>query len=270
MKSNFAAFAALLPLLLGAADGTVVEARLKFISTTRPLVGIGIVQNKKAEGLVIPTDMFSDEIVYRGPARLELVELKTVTVKQAPPTSDVEAGKAAATPKREARGVKAKPQVSVATPAGKPPLAWIDLPVAAGRQSLILLVTPGRGNGIIAIPDVVGSFPPGSNRYLNLCPFSLVVMTPSGRQVIPANSSTVSRPGSKDNDYYDLKFFSAINQEEKLVFSNRTYHLDSVRKLFILTPLPGSEGRVAVRDIEDRPAPSKAQLPGESGFKAPK
>mgnify|MGYP000330066493 CR=1 FL=1 len=97
MKSNFAAFAALLPLLLGAADGTVVEARLKFISTTRPLVGIGIVQNKKAEGLVIPTDMFSDEIVYRGPARLELVELKTVTVKQAPPTSDVEADKAAAT-----------------------------------------------------------------------------------------------------------------------------------------------------------------------------
>jgi hypothetical protein len=270
MKSNFAAFAALLPLLLGAADGTMVEARLKFISTTRPLVGIGIVQGKKAEGFVIPTDMFSDEIVYRGPARLELVELKTVTVKQPPMAPDDDAGKDAVSTKRATRGVKAKPLTNIATPVGKPPLAWIDLPVTTGRQNLILLVTPGRGNGIIAIPDVVGSFPPGSNRYLNLCPFSLVVMTPSGRQLIPANSSTVSRPGSKDNDYYDLKFFSAINQEEKLVFSSRTYHLDSVRKLFILTPLPGSEGRVAVRDIEDRPAPSKGQLPGESGFKAPK
>jgi len=258
MKSELTVFAALLPLLLGAAEGTVVEARLKFISTTRPLVGIGIAQGKIAEGLVIPTDMFSDEIVYRGPARLELVELKTVTVKQPPPASDDDAGKDAATSKRATRGVKAKPLTNIATPTGKPPLAWIDLPIATGTQSLILLVTPGRGNGIIAIPDVVGSFPPGSNRYLNLCPFSLVVMTPSGRQLIPANSSAVSRPGSKDNDYYDLKFFSAINQEGKLVFSSRTYHLDSVRKLFILTPLPGNEGRVAVRDIEDRPAPSKA------------
>ncbi len=270
MKSKLAVCAALLPLLLGAAGETVVEARLKFISMTKPLVGFGIVQNNKAEGLVIPADMFSDEIVYRGPARLELVELKTLAVTQAPLTSDVEAGKEAATSKRETRGVKAMPRVSVSTPAGKPPLAWIDLPVSTGRQSLILLVTPGRGNGIVAVPDAVGSFPPGSNRYLNLCPFSLVVVTPSGRQLIPANSSTVSRPGSKDNDYYDLKFFSTINQEENLVFSSRTYHLDSVRKLFVLTPQPGSKGLIGVHDIEDRPAPSKGRLPGEPELKASK
>ncbi|TAF19113.1 MAG: hypothetical protein EAZ72_03055 [Verrucomicrobia bacterium] len=270
MKSNLSVCALLLPLLLGAADGPMVEARLKFISTTRPLVGIGIVQGKKAEGFVIPTDMFSDEITYRGPARLELVELRTVTVKQPPTASDDDAGKEAAKTKRPTRGVKAKPLTSVSTPVGKPPLAWIDLPVATGRQNLILLVTPGRENGIVAIPDVVGSFPPGSNRYLNLCPFPLIVMTPSGRQLIPAKSTAVSRPGSKDNDYYDLQIFSAINQQEKLVFSSRTYHLDSVRKLLILTPLPGDDGRVAVRDIEDRPAPSKGQLPGESGLKAAK
>jgi hypothetical protein len=36
-----------------------------------------------------------------------------------------------------------------------------------------------------------------------------------------------------------------------------------VRKLFILSPVTGGDGLVTVRDIEDRPPPSKGQTPGE-------
>jgi hypothetical protein len=270
MKSKLLLASLILAGALQAADGPMVEARLKFVSTTRPLVGIGIAQGKKAEGLVIPTDMFSEEIIYRGPARLELVELNTTSVKQTATPDDDDDGKEAGPAKRPSRGVKAKAISYVSTPAGKPPLAWIDLPIAAGRQNLILLVTPGRGNGITAIADVVGSFPPGSSRYINLCPFTVVVSTPSGRDAIPAKGTKVIRPGAKDNDYYDLQFFSRFSPEEKLVFSSRVYHLESVRKLFILSPVPGRDGLVIIRDIEDRPPPSKGQTPGELGPKGVK
>jgi len=156
------------------------------------------------------------------------------------------------------------------TESGKPPLAWIDLPITAGRLNLILLVTPGRDNGITAIPDVPGSFPPGSNRYLNLCAFPIVVKTPSGNQTIPAGGTKVIRPGSKDNDYYDLQLKSVVNEEEKLVFSSRVYHMESVRKLFVLTPGPGDDGRVLVRDIEDRPPSAKGQTLTPNGPKGAK
>jgi hypothetical protein len=269
MRSKFTVVALLLAVLAHAADGPIVEAHLKFISTTRPLVGVGIMHGKKAEGFVIPTDMFSDEIVYRGPVRLELVELAAVS-KPAENTPPPETTKAAGTAKKSARGVKAKPSSYEFTPTGKPPLAWIDLPITAGRLNLILLVTPGRDNGITAIPDVPGSFPPGSNRYLNLCAFPIVVKTPSGNQTIPAGGTKVIRPGSKDNDYYDLQLKSVVNEEEKLVFSSRVYHMESVRKLFVLAPGPGDDGRVLVRDIEDRPPSAKGQTLTPNGPKGAK
>lgn len=258
MKSKLGLLILVLSTLAMAADGPLVEARLKFISTTRPLMGIGIAQGKKAEGIVIPTDMFSDEVVYRGPSRLELVELNAVSkpAENAPPP---ETTKEAGAAKRPARGVKAKPVAHEFVPAGKPPIAWLDLPVNQGRLNLILLVTPGRDNGIIPIPDVPGSFPPGSCRYLNLCSFPVIVTTPSGRQAIPAGGTKVIRPGAKDNDYYDLQLRSVFNDEEKLAFSSRVYHMESVRKLFVLTPGPGDDGRVQLRDIEDRPPVAKGQ-----------
>jgi hypothetical protein len=254
------------PLLLPAADSPVVEARLKLISTTRPLVGVGIARGKKAEGIVIPTDMFSEEITYRGPARFELFELNTVAkpTESIPTTSEKE-GSSAKT--RPARGIKAREPSHEFVPSGRPPLAWIDLPANQGRLNLILLITPGKDNGITALNDAPGSFPPGSNRYLNLCGFPVVVKTPSGEQAIPPGGTKVIRPGAKDNDYYDLQLMSVTNEEEKLVFSSRVYHMESVRKLFVLTPGPGDDGRVLLRDIEDRPPPSKGQNPTPSGVK---
>lgn len=237
-----------------------VEARLRLISTTTPLVGVGFLNGKKAEGLVIPTDMFSAEVTYRGPARLQLIALTTsVSPGEAPPKDDDEKP----APKSPTRGVKGRDQVLAFTPIeGRPPIAWIDLPTKQGILHLILLVTPGKNNGILAMPDAPGSFPPGSNRYLNLCAFPLIVRTPAGPQVVPPGGSKVFRPGAKETDYYDLQVLSGEGEAQRPLFSGRVFHLESVRKLYLLLPL-GSSGRVAVRDIVDRP-PGPRKTPGVS------
>lgn len=254
--------------MMPAAEPTSVEARIKLISTTRPLMGIGIVQNKKAESLVIPTDMFSDEVIYRGNAHFELVELTAVAKPLEPKITAPE--DTVVTSKRTSRGVKAKPPTHDYAAAGKPPLAWIDLPTNQGRLNLILLVTPGRDNGIAAINDTPGSFPPGSNRYLNLCTFPVKVQTPAGAHSIAPGTSKVFRPGAKDTDYYDLQMMTSLDLTEKLVFSARVFHIENVRKLYLLLPAPSNDGMILVRDVEDRPPSDKAKTLSTSGPKTAK
>ena len=238
----------------------LVEARLRLISTTTPLVGLGFLNGKKAEGLVIPTDMFSAEVIYRGPARLQLISLTTsVSPGEAPPKDDDEKS----APKSPTRGVKGRDQVLAFKPIeGRPPVAWIDLPTKQGILHLILLVTPGKDNGILALSDAPGSFPPGSNRYLNFCAFPLIVKTPAGPQVVPPGGSKVFRPGAKETEYYDLQVLSGEGESQRPLFSGRVFHLESIRKLYLLLPV-GSSGRVAIRDIVDRP-PGPRKTPGVS------
>ena len=243
-----------------AADVPIVEAYLKFVSGNRPMAGVGIMQDKKPKALVIPTDMLTEAVYYRGPARLELVEMVTTEPTSAATPNAEE--KAEAT-KRPARGVKAIASNSVVTPAGKPPIAWIDLPTKQGQLHLILIVNPGKDNGITAIQDPPGSFPPGSNRYFNFCPFPVTVRLPSGDQVMAPGATKVARPGSKDNEYYDLEILSRINEQDVGSYSGRLYHLETVRKLYMISPGPGNVGRITVKVIVDRPpsARSPAQKP---------
>jgi len=239
-----------------------VEARIRFISMTQPLVGVGVMNNRKAHGIVIPTDMFAEEISYRGPARLELVKMTAVRSERPSGTKTEEppAGTKSQPPRP---GVKTKLQTLTYTATGASPLAWIDLPQKQGLLHLIILVTPGQGNGMVMLSDKPGSFPPGSNRYLNLCPFPLTVRTPSGDYVIPAGGSQILRPGALDKAYYD---FQLLSREAKVLFSTRVYHLESTRKLYVLTQLGTSE-RVQLKAIVDRPAPPKTDDGGEPGKK---
>jgi hypothetical protein len=250
-----------------AAEPTSVEARIKFISMTRPLTGVGVAHGKTATGIVIPTDMFSDEIVYRGPARLELIETltKEVPSKEKPVVAEEKTDE-----DRPARGVKGRPRNLEHTPAGKPPLAWVDLPTNAGRLNLILLVTPGKGNGISVLNDPPGAFPPGSNRDFNLAPFPVTVKTPSGAYPIAPNAEKILRPGAPNNDYYDLQLATKVDGDDVLAFSSRVFHMEKVRKLYLILPVPGAAGRITLRDIEDRPAPTKAQGPTPVGPKGAK
>ena len=243
----------LLTLAAGAqaqSDG-YVEARMRFISMKQPLVGVGVVNNRKAQGLVIPTDMLSEEVAYRGPARLELVQMSAKrSDNQAIPKPETPEPKN--TPPRQ--GVKGKQQTLTYSVTASAPLAWIDLPQKQGLLHLIILVTPGEGNGMVMLTDKPGAFPPGSNRYLNLCPFPLTVRAPSGDYVVPAGGSQILRPGALDKAYYD---FQLLSREAKVLFSTRVYHLETTRKLYVLTQLGTSE-RVQLKAIVDRPAPPKA------------
>ncbi len=250
-----------------AADPPIVEARIKFVSMTRPLLGIGVSNGKQTTGIVIPTDMLSDEFSYRGPSRLELIEAqaKEVTTKTNPVPAEEKPDD-----ERPARGVKGRTRTLQYVPSGKPPLAWVDLPANAGRLNLILLVTPGKGNGITMLNDPPGSFPPGSNRYFNLAPFPVTVKTPSGAYLISPNTEKVLRPGAPNNDYYDLQLTTKIDGEESLAFSSRVFHMEKTRKLYLVLPVAGAAGRVLIKDIEDRPAPTKPQGPTPVGPKGGK
>lgn len=228
-----------------------VEARIRFISMSRPLVGVGVVSNRKPQGLVIPTDMFSEEIAYRGPARLELVQMNATRSVAEPSPQAEEKTAAEASPRQ---GVKSRRQSFTFTPKpGSQPLAWIELPQKQGLLHLIILVTPGKGNGMVMLPDKPGSFPMGSNRYLNLCAFPVTVKVPAGDYVIPPAGHQTLRPGALDMTYYDLQM---LTKEAKVVFSSRTYHQESCRNLFILSQLGDSE-RVQVKAVVERPAPAK-------------
>ncbi len=239
-----------------------VEARIRFISMTQPLVGVGVVNNRKAQGIVIPTDMFAQEISYRGPARLELVKM-TATRSDRPSGAKAEEPPAGTKSQTPPPGLKTKLQTLTYTATGGPPLAWIDLPTKQGLLHLIILVTPGQGNGMVMMNDKPGSFPPGSNRYLNLCGFPLTVRAPSGDYVVPAGGSQILRPGALDKGYYD---FQLISRDAKVLFSTRTYHLESTRKLYILTQLGTSE-RVQLKAIVDRPQPARSEFAEETGKK---
>jgi len=241
------------------AEGPVV-AHVRFISTTQPLLGVGVVTNRKPQAVTITTDMFSEEITYRGPARLELIRLNAVRISSAKTTESEPLPAPTPAPRR---GVKALPENVTYAPSGDPAIAWIDLPRNQGVLHLIILVTPGRGNGMVVLNDRPGSFPPGSNRYLNLCSFPLTIRAPSGDYVVAAGNSQVLRPGALDKTYYDLQLLS---RDSKVVFSTRTYHRESDRKLYVLSQV-GTTDRIQLKAIVDRPQPPRVAPVAEAGKK---
>jgi len=256
------ALIALLCGLLPASGQQAVEARLRFISADRPLMGVGLISSLTPVGLVITPDNFSQEIVYRGPARLALIPMTATVTKpvEKPPEEPTDKSADEATLEKgktlsplPRRGMQAGGAKSTYQPTGGPPLAWLDLPTKQGVLHLIILVHPGKGNGMTPIIDRPGSFPPGSNRYLNLCPFPVTIKTPSGENMIPGGASTALRPGATDADYYELQVFG---RDRRLLFSSRVFHLESTRKLYLITP-DGQDGGIRLKPVIDRPRPKE-------------
>ena len=231
----------------------LVEARIKFVAAGQA-ISVGIMQDKRLESFLIPSDMLTEEFVYRGPARLTLLKVKSIAK---PADSKAKADEKERIVRRSAAGSKSASKTHDIVVADGPPLAWIDLPAGVGPLHLILVVNPGKDDGITAIADTPGSFPPGSNRYFNLCPFPLKVRLPSGEQYLPEKAAKVMRPGAPHADYYDLVISSKVGEQELLAFSGRIFHMESVRKLYFITPGQGEPGRIRLKVVEDRPAYEK-------------
>ena len=145
----------------------LIEARIKFVSAGQA-ISVGFMQDKRLQSFLIPSDLLTQEFVYRGPARLTLLNVKAAGK---PPDAKAKPEDRERIERRSAAGSKSASTTRDIVIADGPPLAWIDLPSNQGRLNLILVVNPGKDNGITAIVDTPGAFPPGSNRYFNLCPF---------------------------------------------------------------------------------------------------
>jgi hypothetical protein len=231
----------------------LVEARIKFVSAGQA-ISVGLMQDKRLQSFLIPSDMLTAEFTYRGPARLALLK---VMAAAKPPDPKARPEDKERIEKRSAAGSKSASKTHDIVVADGPPLAWIDLPTNQGRLNLILVVNPGKENGITAIADTPGAFPPGSNRYFNLCPFPLKVKLPSGEQYVAVKDAKVIRPGAIHANYYDLVISSKVGEQELVAFSGRIFHMESLRKLYFITPGQGEPGRIRLKVVEDRPAYEK-------------
>ena len=240
--------------LLAADKPAMVDARIKLVSAVNALGGVGIQQEKTTHVLMVPSDMLTEEIAYHGPARLQLIQMESVNT---PAQADPKAETKERPTKRALAGSTTSAKKPVYVPSAKPPIGWIDLPANQGTSHLILLINPGKDNGITAITDTPGSFPPGSNRYFNLCPFPLKVKLPSGEQAISAGASKIARPGANNTEFYDLVITSKVGEEELTAFSGRIFHQEQIRKLYFIYPTNGERGRIRMKVIEDRPAYEK-------------
>lgn len=231
-----------------AAEPAPKLVQLRFVSMEQSLRGIGLAgADGKATPLVITADALS------RPVRHPLGPVRLVSLPQPAP-----ARKKAEEPLRpedtppEVPGFRKKK--SPATPervkAGDHELGMITLP-AGDHQRFIILVHPGKARGMTAIPDRLGSFPPGSDRYVNLAGQPVIIDIPAGRQFLPADGSIVLRPGAAHLRPYQLRLLTKTANEEKLVFSAFTAQDDERRNLRILLA-GGPEGDgIVLKSISD-------------------
>lgn len=240
MKSRFLFTIALWSAILTAADPAAerISARIKFMAWDDALLGCGVRMSGKVVPVVILVDFLSEEIAYEGPARLEIVRIVANEPPQVSPT-----GKAKAKPAKQA----AKP-----APANEPPLAWINLPVSSNGQRLIMAVAPGKWEGgIMSVPDSPGSFPPGSLRFFNLCPYPLEVRIAQNSVKIPQKEARSIRGGAKNLDYFDGTIMTYENGEEKVGYSLHMFQDNTQRSLFFVAAGPEGSGTVVLKGVGD-------------------
>lgn len=227
------------------ADPEGPRVQLRFVSLGQTITGVGIAgADGKASPIVIPADSLGRPESHSS-RRLRLVSLPQATIPAKKPD---EPSKPEDTPpsapgfrKKRAEGTPAQVK------AGSREIAAIDLP-SLEHQRFIIIVHPGKGNGLTAIPDRLGFFPPGSERYLNFSPDPVVIELPSGRHKLPANASIVLRPGAANLRPYQVKISAVRQGEEKIVFSAYTSHDEARRNLRILL----SEGDgIGLKSVSD-------------------
>ncbi len=259
MKSKWLLLLVLWSAGLSAADPAKdhIAARIKFMAWDDALLGCGVRMAGKVVPVSILLDQLSDEIAYEGPARLEIVRISGNEPVEEPTAT-----------KGKLKGPKqsAKPAQS-SQASSEPALAWFLLPASANNQHLIMAVAPGRWEGgIMALPDSPGSFPPGSIRFFNLCPYSLEVRIGQNAVKIPQKEARSIRGGAKDHDYFDGTIMTYEGGEEKVGFSLHMFQDNAQRGMFFVSAGPEGSGTVVLKGVGDlnrdkMPAPKRIGPP---------
>jgi hypothetical protein len=232
-----------------------VSARLKFMAWDDALLGYGIRKESKVTPVSLMPDTLSDEIAYEGPARLELAK--------ASPADAVADGIEAPRSKLKTAAPSNKTNLS----SKEPPFAWINLPPNLGTLHLILAVSPGKWDGgIMAIPDPPGSFPPGSLRFVNLCPYKLEVrIGKNAIQIAPKESKSI-RSAVPNHTYFDASIMTYENGEERLGYALHVFQDNAQRSMFFVNPGPEGSGTVILKgvgDLERDKMPKPSKRPGQ-------
>jgi hypothetical protein len=245
-------------LLLAALGGVTAQGaepapqrvQLRFVSLHEPIFGAGLAETEgRATPLTIPSDSLSPPVAHpTGRLRLVSTQVAPRPTKAAGPIRPEDIPPQ--TPGfRKKRIVETTSKVK----AGTRELGWIDLPTG-DHQRYIILVHPGKGSGLTAIPDRLGSFPPSSDRYVNLTTASVIIDIPAGRQTLAPNGSIVLRPGAAHLRQYQLRLLTKTDSEEKLLFSAFTAQDDGRRNLRLLIPDPADPSSLLMKTISDAQA----------------
>lgn len=253
MKSKLFKFIAALGLMASCLEAAPDEhrTRLRFVSLGQPILEAGIL---KADGsavpVAIPSDALSREITHIGGGRLRLVSLDRP--KSEPMTSKSDAPRPEDIPPQTRGFRKQREMVSAVSGehVGKE-LGAIELPPLP-NQRMIVLVHPGVGPGLTAILDRVGSFPPGSDRYVNLCPVPVTIDVPSGRRTLPPKESVVLRPGVTQSRQYPLRLLTGLKPDETTFFSSIVIHEEDVRVLRVISIDPHDPLTPVLRSVTQR------------------
>lgn len=250
MKSKFLTLTLLTLTAVGAGEETkTVTAHLRFLSLSKPMPDVGIASPEGATEVRIPSDMLSKEVVYRGSRRLALVPIGP-TETPIPSLPSEAKPKPPAFP-RGSRQIKDAPVVKKKVNVIGAELASFMLPATDREAHYIMLVGLGEGTGMTAIDSNPGSFPRGSDRYVNRCRHPMVIEVPSGRYVIPQGATMVLRPGALDSQQYQLRLLVPGSFQETLVFSGFALHQEQVRKIRIIYPGEGETADIKMKTIAD-------------------
>ena len=230
------------------AEPVAPRVQLRFVSLGQGITGAGIAgPDGKATPVVILADSLSRPVSH-PPGRLRLVS--TVPTATAPKKTD-EPIRPEDIPPETPGFRKKKPVEPVGNvKAGRRELGTTDLP-AGDHQRFIIIVHPGKGSGLTAIPDRLGFFPPGSDRYVNLAARPVIIDVPAGRQTLPPGRSLVLRPGAAHLRQYQLRLLTKTADEEKLFFSAFTAQDDGRRNLRIFLPAGPDGTDIEMKTIPD-------------------
>ncbi len=240
--------AVLAGLSLMGAEPSKAPVQLRFISLTQTIDGAGIAgDDGKATPIFISSDSLSRPISHVA-GRLRLISTQAPL---AAPKKTGEPIRPEDIPPETPGFRKKKPEAPPAKiKAGNREIGTIVLP-SGDHQRFIIIVHPGKGTGLTAIPDRLGFFPPGSDRFVNLTAASVIIDLPSGRQPLPANGSIVLRPGAAHLRQYQLRLLKKVDGEEKLLFSAFNAQDDERRNLRILIPENPDGTGIVMKTISD-------------------
>lgn len=230
------------------AEPATPRVQLRFVSLGQTITGAGIAGSEgKATPVVILADSLSRPVSHPY-GRLRLVSTQTVVA--APKNPDEPIRPEDIPPATRGFRKKKTDEPTGNIKAGGQELGAIDLP-AGDHQRFIIIVHPGKGNGLTAIPDRLGFFPPGSDRYVNLTALPVIIDIPAGRQTLAPGGSIVLRPGAAHLRQYQLRLLAKTAGEEKLFFSAFTAQDDGRRNLRIFIPSGAQADGLELKSVSD-------------------